>query len=141
MKKNKLQKNQNGITIVGLVITIIVLLILAAITINLTIGENGIITKAQQVGQVQKVAEIKEQIEMAILDVQAEAYQTQKLCTLESLKDGLPTRLLGITVDDDTNGLTGICSSYVYTIDENFQVKIGEIIKNSPLPNVIAIQK
>ena len=41
----------NGITLVALVITIIVLLILAAITINLTIGQRGILTKAQEAGK------------------------------------------------------------------------------------------
>jgi hypothetical protein len=43
--------HKRGITLVALVITIIVLLILAGITISLTIGENGIITIAQQAGK------------------------------------------------------------------------------------------
>ena len=42
---------KRGITLVALVITIIVLLILAGITINLTIGQNGIITRAQEAGK------------------------------------------------------------------------------------------
>ena len=41
-------KNQRGITLVSLVITIIVLIILAGISINIVLGENGIITRAQQ---------------------------------------------------------------------------------------------
>lgn len=41
----------NGITLVSLVITIIVLLILAGITINLIIGEHGIINMAKQAGK------------------------------------------------------------------------------------------
>ena len=41
-------KNQKGITLVSLVITIIVLIILAGISINILLGDNGIITKAQQ---------------------------------------------------------------------------------------------
>ena len=40
--------SQRGITLIALVITIIVLLILAGVTINLTLGENGILTTAQQ---------------------------------------------------------------------------------------------
>ena len=42
---------RDGITLVALVITIIVLLILAGITIRLTIGQNGIITRAQEAGK------------------------------------------------------------------------------------------
>lgn len=44
-------KGQKGITLVALVITIIVLLILAGITISLVIGQDGIINKAQQAGK------------------------------------------------------------------------------------------
>ena len=53
MKKDKgqTQEKRNGITLVALVITIIVLLILAGITISLTIGQNGIITRAQDAGR------------------------------------------------------------------------------------------
>ena len=49
MSKNL--KTKKGITLVSLVITIIVLLILAGITINLTIGEDGIIRRAQEAGK------------------------------------------------------------------------------------------
>ena len=42
MKKNK------GITLVALVVTIVVLLILAGVSINLVLGDNGIITKAKE---------------------------------------------------------------------------------------------
>ncbi|MFR5682706.1 MAG: type II secretion system protein [Clostridia bacterium] len=41
-------KKQNGITLVALVITIIVLLILAGITLSMVLGPNGIIGRAQE---------------------------------------------------------------------------------------------
>ena len=44
--KNKL-KNNKGITLVALVVTIVVLLILAGVSINLVVGQNGVIKKAQ----------------------------------------------------------------------------------------------
>ena len=44
--KNKLKQN-HAITLIALVITIIVLLILAGVILNMVIGENGIIPKAQ----------------------------------------------------------------------------------------------
>ena len=43
----KLQK-EKGITLVALVVTIVVLLILAGVSINLVLGENGLITQAQE---------------------------------------------------------------------------------------------
>ena len=44
-------KGQRGITLVALVITIIVLLILAGITISLTLGQNGILKRAEDAGR------------------------------------------------------------------------------------------
>ena len=44
-------KKEKGITLVALVVTIIVLLILAGVAISLTIGQNGIFTRAQNATQ------------------------------------------------------------------------------------------
>ena len=44
-------KGQKGITLVALVITIIVLLILAGVTITLTLGENGIFKTSEKAGE------------------------------------------------------------------------------------------
>lgn len=41
-------KGQNGITLVALVVTIIVLIILAGVSIALILDDNGIVTKAQE---------------------------------------------------------------------------------------------
>ena len=44
-------KQQKGITLVALIITIIVLLILAGVTISLVLGDNGILNHAQDAGE------------------------------------------------------------------------------------------
>ena len=67
----KLKQNE-GITLIALVITIIVLLILAGITINLTLGQDGIITKAQEAGKNYQEAEKNEQDQLAGLIQQTE---------------------------------------------------------------------
>ena len=41
-------KKQTGITLIALVITIIILIILAGVSINLVVGDNGIITTAKR---------------------------------------------------------------------------------------------
>ena len=50
MKRNlkKVLKNQRGITLVALVITIVILIILATVTINFAFGDSGIIKKAEE---------------------------------------------------------------------------------------------
>lgn len=41
-------KTQKGITLIALIITVIVMLILAGVAINMTIGDNGIFRKSQE---------------------------------------------------------------------------------------------
>lgn len=53
-----------GITLIALVITIIVLLILAAISIAMLTGENGLLTKAKKAKEETEVAKYYEKIEI-----------------------------------------------------------------------------
>ncbi len=67
MKENlQLQKNakMSGITLIALVVTIVVLLILAGITISLVFSENGIIAKAREAANKTNEAIINEQAQM-----------------------------------------------------------------------------
>ena len=54
--------NTKGITLIALVISIIVMLILAGVSLNATIGENGIMTQAKNATYVQSVAVLEEYI-------------------------------------------------------------------------------
>ena len=58
----KLKKDVQGITLIALVVTIIVLLILAGIALNLTIGQNGIFSRAQTAANTWRNAETNEQL-------------------------------------------------------------------------------
>lgn len=64
IKNNMKFNNGNGITLVALVITIIVLLILASVAINLTVGNNGIFTRAQNAVELYNNAAEEEKIAM-----------------------------------------------------------------------------
>ncbi len=65
---NKKEKSCNGITLIALVITIIVLLILAAITINLTIGQGGILKRAQEAGIETRAGQVEEERDLWLTD-------------------------------------------------------------------------
>lgn len=54
-------KNKNGITLIALVITIIVLLILAGVSISLVTGDNGIATKAREASSQTQIAKEQEE--------------------------------------------------------------------------------
>ena len=64
----KLKRNQKGITLIALVITIIVLLILAGVAISMLSGENGILTQAQQAKSKTEKASTLEQVRLAAVD-------------------------------------------------------------------------
>ena len=59
-------KKERGITLIALVITIIVLLILAGVTIASITGENGILSKATQASQKTTQEKEREEIKMAV---------------------------------------------------------------------------
>ena len=60
-------KERNGITLIALVITIIVLLILAGVTIATLTGDNGILGKANEAKTTNDEEKAKEQIKIAVM--------------------------------------------------------------------------
>ena len=71
MRKTRLRKN-NGITLIALVITIIVLLILAGVAISMLSGENGILNKAKEAKE--KTEEGQKQEETALIDYELDMH-------------------------------------------------------------------
>ena len=65
MKTSRKGKQNKGITLIALVITIIVLLILAGVTIATLTGDNGLLTKTTEAKNTNTEAEIEEQIRLA----------------------------------------------------------------------------
>lgn len=61
-------KEQKGITLVALVVTIIVLIILAGVSISMVIGNNGIAKRAQEARDLQANAAVHENQEIANLE-------------------------------------------------------------------------
>lgn len=67
-------KNEKGITLVALVITIIVLLILAAVSIAALSGENGILTNADDSKEQTAISKAKEAYSTAISEIYTNMY-------------------------------------------------------------------
>ncbi len=61
---------QKGITLIALIITIIILLILVGVTINVLIGDNGLLKTAKEAGESYKIEGIRETVEAEILNVE-----------------------------------------------------------------------
>ena len=71
--------DKRGITLIALVVTIVVLLILAGITISLVFGSNGVIQKAQDSKEQTKIGEMREKLEMAKVPVYADGNGSYKV--------------------------------------------------------------
>ena len=122
---NKIKhNNMQGITLIALVVTIIILIILAGVSINLVLGDNGIITKAKYAKEQQEMAQVKEKIEMAIVEIETEEITSGRETTIDTLLEKLPIKLPGITVSKEGNTLKGTYEGYNFTIDESFKVTI-----------------
>ena len=71
--------DKKGITLIALVVTIVVLLILAGITISLVFGSNGVIQKAQDSKEQTEIGEMREKLEMAKVPVYADGNGSYKV--------------------------------------------------------------
>jgi len=75
-------ESKKGITLVSLVVTIIVLLIIAGISLNLVMGEGGILTKSVKANKTYIKSVLKEQVSLAYNN-----YKLKKVLLNENVKD------------------------------------------------------
>ena len=84
----KSTKGNKGITIIALIITIVVLLILAGVTIDLVVGNDNLFDKARSTQKIQTVAGIKEALELEKVDIQVESKTVDLDNYLEQISTG-----------------------------------------------------
>ena len=120
-EKIKLEKySSNGITLIALVITIIVLLILAGVSIAMLTGENGVLTKATDAKNQTEIAQEKEEITMAYAS--AKANKVDKISEnvseteLQSELDKLNSEG---TTDETGELIVTYPNGHIYTIDQS----------------------
>ena len=126
MKQNLKERvnGKNGITLIALVITIIVLLILAGVTIATLTGDNGILTKAQNAKEKNAQKTVEEQINLA---VQASRINEGLVIDKDILEQELTNNGIEITKsENDELPWTVKKDGYVYTISENGEIKEKE---------------
>ena len=125
---NTKKKNARGITLIALVITIIVLLILAGVTINALSGENGIITKSKEAKIKTEKSRTIEKINLAILTAMTKGNGDIDNATLreELEKEGLTVKTEGNNLPWDVSD-----GKYIYRINEDYTVEEVEGINLS----------
>ena len=123
--------NNKGITLVALVITIIILLILAGISIQ-AITNTGLFANAKKAKEKSMEGQLKEEISLAIQSIQTEEIYKGNSVTLETLAGGqLEKELKDITAELADGEINGEYKDYEYTIDDKFNVTI-----NGPITGV-----
>ena len=116
-------KNNKGITLIALVITIIVLLILAGVSIAMLTGENGILTQATNSKTETTKAEAVEKINLALNAVKTEIYKQQVTNSTYEPENPAGTLTTAITTVLSKDGITKTAFStdgdYWYTVASN----------------------
>lgn len=124
-KSEKLFISQKGITLIALVITIIILLILASVTISALSGDNGILTRAGEASKQTKIAEEKEILSISYIGVIAQ--MQGETVDIDKLKQELINNGKNVSVSADENGIIEVeflDSQNVYSIDDGNITKI-----------------
>lgn len=126
LKVQKLKSNK-AITLIALVVTIVVLLILAGISLNLVLGNNGLIKKSKYAKEETTVADEKEKVEMAYAS--AALKKLGDTVTAEELQEELDSSVgAGKTVvtsnGDGTLNVLFNATGHNYNVDEGTVEKV-----------------
>ena len=121
-----LNKKNKGITLIALVITIIILLILAGISISMLTGQNGILNRAQEAKVKDEESQAQEEVTIALNYLQIENETSSATLTQENkrkiLEDELKKSAKDSTVIINGNGYKVNHRKYDFYIDENLKL-------------------
>lgn len=108
-------KENKGVTLVALVITIIVLLILAGVTLSMVMGDSGIFTKANKASEETNLASARDAVRLALLEV-----------TTNNYNDNGQQQ----TAYTETTIVTAV-NNQLTSVGEGYQIVSGKVQKNS----------
>ena len=124
----------SAITLIALIITIIVLLILAGVTLNMVMGENGLFGKANNAKNKTEIAQYEEELRMCVLELQTDAatngttfnMDTIKNKFVEKVKELENTTEIEFSTEESEARLDGTYKGYEFYIDDKYAAHIGD---------------
>lgn len=126
----ELKNMSNGITLIALIVTIIILLILAGIAMFLLIDENGILSKSKKAVEQYNQMQVKEEMELAIVDIRTELLGNNKQFNMESVIQYLPEKLKVESINLWTNTQLeepeGQYKNYAFIVTKDYEVIFKE---------------
>ena len=87
--RTKKTRKEKGITLIALVITVVILIILATISINFVFGENGLVARAEQATQLAEEARATEDMGMYLASIQMEETQNENFRLADYLSSNI----------------------------------------------------
>ena len=136
--------NNKGITLVALVITIVILLILAGISIQ-AVTNTGLFANAKKAKEKSMEGQLKEEISLAIQSIQTEEIYKGNSVTLETLagENGQLKNVLGDDLSEaEFTGeeINGEYKDYEFTIDSNLNVTINGAVSGAKITGSAVVQ-
>lgn len=126
-------RKKNGITLLAFVVTIIVLLILAGVSINLTFGNNGLITQARSARLATRFGKYNEELKLYLAEKSSENIEFQ----VESLSAGKNSLYYNTQKESETGNIKNIIPDIDEEYLELLQVIKGQLIVRTTEKNVI----
>ena len=127
-------KNNKGITLIALVVTIIVLLILAGVSIAMLTGDNGIISNSQKAKSNTLEAQAKEEISMALnsikTEVLAQVNTNSTYSPITSSSELVKSAITGLTATNSAAN-TSTTGYYIDNTTDNDKITITYVNKEN----------
>ena len=131
-------KENRGVTLIALAVTIIIMLILAGVTISTLTGNSGISSNANQARIQNELAQYKEQMELYLAEKKVENYDF----FIESLNAGKESLIYDGKPDDEKGNIKTIIPSITDEYIECLQIINGELyIKTKDEKKIKAAQQ
>lgn len=120
-KRNK----ERGITLIALVVTIIILLILATVSLSMLTGENGILTNAKLARENTTKGQLQEELQMAINEIQLEKTTKGEPLSKKDIAEYLSSSKGAIVIDYTDEMIDGEYGDYQFVVEKSNKVTIG----------------
>ena len=136
-EKQHIVANEKAITLIALVVTIVILLILAGVTITMTLGQNGLFTRAREGAAAYNESEVRDDLSMLITQYTWDkaAEKTDKSLG-DYLKDNGAT---SVKANADGTTLEVEYKGYVFTVNKD-SGEITSVSKAGPRPQVSGVK-
>ena len=128
--KEKLKNNvkeKKGITLIALVVTIVVLLILAAVSISMLGGENGIITQAQNAKEETRGGEVEEERNLWMTEITMSKATGETVQSMEEKLEELKNK--GLLSEEEVNAILADEENSIQIGSKNISFKVEEKIE------------